>query len=528
MNKIKLSTKLTIFTTIIIVTSISLVATFFSLWSIENQINTVSNSNMALARSFSYYDNLGNILEAGDPDSEILDYTISLTYELDTVDFIVFIDMEGNRVTHPVVDRIGGPVEAKDIDLVLEKGESYISKGEGSLGLSIRAMAPIYNSQGDQVGAVAVGTMMDKFLKMKEDTVINIFGYSIIGVLVGSAGAIFLSKDIKKSLYGLEPYEIGSMFREQNILLESIQEGIISIDRYGRIRTINNKAMEILEKKDKYNLVGEKIGDFYPDNKMEEVLESGIPIRSEEVLIEDKIVVLDARPVYDGEIIGVMATLIEKSEVEVLAEKITGYNELINTLRTNSHEFSNKLHIIVGLIEIGEYEEAKKYILETQLEQKHLIDYLGNRIKDPIIISLILGKLSKASEKEVELIIDERSSLSEIEDKNISVALITAIGNLVENSYEAVEKNKGRKKVKIYISETLGYIKLKVEDNGIGIKRENLDKLYLNGYSNKGGNRGLGLPLVKEKIDALGGEIHVKSTYKVGTTFKITIPKKER
>lgn len=224
--------------------------------------------------------------------------------------------------------------------------------------------------------------------------------------------------------------------------------------------------------------------------------------------------------------IGVVATFRDRTEATKLAEEITGYTQIVNALRANSHEFLNKLHIILGLIQIGEVEEAKEFILGVKRDQEYVISSIMKKIKDPILVGLILGKESRAKELGIKFKVTGKTFLEEIEDKNLRTKIITILGNLIENAFEATRyKRIENKKVLFEIIEDGKNIEIMVADNGVGIKEENKENIFKNGYSTKKEGGGTGLVLVKENLDALSGFISIDSEVGKGTRIKIKIRK---
>ncbi len=146
-------------------------------------------------------------------------------------------------------------------------------------------------------------------------------------------------------------------------------------------------------------------------------------------------------------ITGVVATFRDKTEITKMAEEITAYNEIVNALRANSHEFSNKLHIILGLIQIGEIEEVKEFILGIKNREEKMINYTLKNIKDPIIVALLFGKVNRAKEFDVNFNINKKSSLEKSNDKSLSHSLVTIMGNLIENAFESTMNTINKEKM---------------------------------------------------------------------------------
>lgn len=524
--RFRLGTKITFFTILIIISSIVFTSTFFFKWTVENVKDKIKVNNMNSALNIGGAPFFGDLLEMGDPEMLIQSYTYKQLEIVENIDMIVVANMDGIRFAHPNIDRLGLQFVGGDEKRVIETGESYISEAVGTLGRSIKAFAPIKNSDGKQVGFIMVGTLVEGVIASQNKALISILAYSIGGLILGIIGSLILTHNIKKSLLGLEPYQISRLYTEKESMLEAIQEGIISIDNKKEITMINDSAREILGIYDK-NPVGKKIYEMFPDNGLEEVLESGKPeLEKEEEMNRINIVTNKVPVIYKGNVIGAIATFRDKTEVTRLAEEITGYNEIVQALRANSHEFLNKLHIILGLIQTQELECAKDFILGIKGHQEQIEISVFRKIKDPVISGLILGKFSRAKELGVNFELKDTSFLNLRNDKNINSALITILGNIIENALEAASNvEKIKKKVILSIYEEEDSIKIKVMDNGVGISDTDMERIFERGFSTNNKHRGIGLALVKEKIDSLSGEIKIKSKKNIGTTITITIPK---
>jgi len=106
--------------------------------------------------------------------------------------------------------------------------------------------------------------------------------------------------------------------------------------------------------------------------------------------------------------------------------------------------------------------------------------------------------------------------------------LSSAILNLLSN---AIKHSKKENSIKVSIINEKDFVYIEVSDNGIGIKKEELDKIFLPYYTNSSyskeysGGRGLGLFLVKGIAEMHKGKVEIKSEYGKGTSAIIKIPK---
>ena len=440
------------------------------------------------------------------------------------VQFIVVMDMNGIRKSHPNPQKIGHHFIGGDEGPALN-GKEHVSLAEGTLGISMRVFVPVFSETGEQLGAVAVGISADNVKeRVKESRHIIYIGVGV-GVLVGMIGAILLARHIKKSLFGLEPHRIAKILEERNTMLQSVKEGIIAVDKEANVTLINNEAKRLFKKSGlEEDFIGKDVELYMPNSRIKEVLKTGEVQLNEEQNIYGITIVTNRVPLYvKGEIVGAIATFRDKTEIRKLAEELTGIRLYAEALRAQSHEFMNKMHVVLGLTHMKQYEELQKYISGMVSEHQYEIGGVMKRIKSPVFAGFLLGKLSYAREKNIKLIISEDSYMPEIDDESITHELITIVGNLIDNALEAVT-NCEKKQVEVEIQYGNTLI-ITVQDTGKGIQEKEIEALFTKGYSTKGDNRGYGLYLVKESIQRINGEIHMHSLVGKGTTITIEIPK---
>jgi sensor histidine kinase regulating citrate/malate metabolism len=529
---LKLQTKLTIIVSIILFVAIALLTWMMISWTADNVQKRVEINILNIARIIANTADVSNALKRKDPHNIIQSYVMKLLKTVEGVDLIVIADMKGIRYAHPNPLNIGKCFMGGDDDKVLT-GDTYISEAVGTLGKSLRAFVPIFDKDNKQVGFVMVGKFSRSIYEIKKQAIIKVFILSLFSMTLGILGAFLLAKNIKKTLLGLEPEQISRLYTEKKAMLNAIHEGVIAIDANRKITLFNDSALEILNirKQDAANLMGRDvhdIRDFISFNWLENVLNTGISVYDQEQNINGTIIMTNRVPIKDGrKIVGAIATFRDKTMVTRLAEEITGVNQIIQALRANTHEFMNKLHVILGLIQIGEPEEAKKYINDVSEAQQQILSAIMNKIKDSTIAGLLLGKLSRAKELDIKIIINEKSRLEKRVDHIKCDVLITILGNFIENAFEAINMSECKKRqVELRIEELDDRIEIEVKDTGIGINREDIPHVFAYGFTTKDGNRGIGLSLVKELIERMKGEIRISSIPEVGTDIIAILPKK--
>ena len=230
---------------------------------IEDQIGKRA---LSLAQSVANISEIKDAFHLEDPSSVIQDIVTPIAADTGA-EFIVVGNMDGIRYSHPNSSQIGKAMVGGDNDRALLLGQSYISREEGTLGLSIRGKVPIYAEE-KIIGVVSVGFLnenVQEIITYKSKSIWYTLG---VIVLIGIIGAIFISYYIKKLLHNMEPEEISHLYLQNEAILQSTHEGIIAIDNKGWITTMNSAAKQILpseqEQHNNHSIVGTPIQKIIP------------------------------------------------------------------------------------------------------------------------------------------------------------------------------------------------------------------------------------------------------------------------
>lgn len=443
-------------------------------------------------------------------------------------EFIVIGNRNELRYSHPDPKRIGQKMVGGDNDRVFN-GESVISESIGTLGPSLRGKAPIF-SDGKVIGVVSVGYLQTDIEKEVSKIRRKIFITTMIILLGGLLAALLISLNIKRAIFGLEPKEIAWMYQEKHAILESIHEGIIAIDTNGRITVVNETAHKILNVPSEVLLRGKRIEEVLENTHLYEVVRTGLAEYDREFTVFGEVFLVNRIPIFDkkGEVIGAVASFRNKSELSNLMQELSHVKAYAEGLRAQTHEYSNRLYTLLGLIQLGSYKEAIDFISREVDVAQGFISFLMKEIPDPIIAGFILGKVSLASELKINFTIERESSFKDVPLEISRDTFVTIIGNLVNNAFEAVRENeKVEKNVSLFLTDLGKDLIIEIEDNGKGINTSVGEQIFQEGFStkNRQSNAGIGLSLVKEAIRGLGGSITYSSNEGDGTIFTVVIPK---
>lgn len=523
----RLHTKLMLGISILIIVMGTIIEFTFKNIMETNLKHEIGSKALSVAQSIANMPEIQAAFRTDNPSSIIQPIAEKIRYQVGA-EFIVIGNREEIRYSHPNPNRLGQKMVGGDNDRVF-KGKSVISESTGTLGPSLRGKAPIFRD-GQVMGVVSVGYLQTDIQKEVSKIQRKIFAATLMILVGGLIAALLISLNIKRAIFGLEPREIAWMYQEKHAILESIHEAIIAIDTNGRITVVNETAHKILNVPNEILLRGKRIDEVLENTKLYDVVQTGRAEYDQEIMISGDVFLANRIPIFNkkGFVIGAVASFRNKSELANLLQELSHVKSYAEGLRAQTHEYSNRLYTLLGLIQLGSYKEAIDFISREVDVAQGFIQFLMSEIPDPIIAGFILGKVSLASELKINLSIDRESSFKDIPMEINRDSIVTIIGNLVNNAFEAVKENGlEEKRVSLFLTDLGKDLIIEVEDNGKGIDSLHQDEIFSAGFTTKNtsSNAGLGLSLVQKAITDLGGYVTFSSTVGEGTIFTAVIPK---
>jgi two-component system CitB family sensor kinase len=348
----------------------------------------------------------------------------------------------------------------------------------------------------------------------------------------GAIASYVLARRLKKRTFGLELDEIAKLLQEREAVLHGIREGMIAFGRSGRVTMVNDEARRLLGLRLNQG-VGGRLEDMVPPGRLQDLLTGEIAGQDEVVLTDDYYLTVNRMPVtLAGKPHGAVVTLRDRTELSGLLRELDSVRGLTDALRAQQHEFSNRMHTVAGLLELGESEEALQFLTDLRGAEAEFAESLRSRIGSPLIVGLILAKAAVAGERGVELEITDETWLGDAPDK--VQALTTILGNLVDNAFDAVSGpgvDPGKPgRVLLGVVEDDDGITVRVADNGPGIPPGAVETIFTDGFTTKPATgtmrRGLGLALVHRLVQRLGGSISASEG--AGAVFTVRLPKERQ
>src|SRR3954449_3771843 len=420
------------------------------------------------------------------------------------------------------------------LDHRIEVGDSTVLGGRAWVGArpyegspAAAAMVPILGRHGQFLGFVVVQRRYPSLLDGLAAATPNLLTYLGLASAIGIVGSLLVARRVKRQTLGLEPAEITGLVEHRDAMLHGIREGIVGLDLRGRVTLINDEAIRLLRIPG--NAVGRTLADLAVGEEMREVLLSEDVERDRAVASAGRVLVVNRLPIAShGRRIGSVTTLRDRTELLELRRELDLTRHVTDTLRAQAHEFSNRLHTIAGLIELGESEEAVRFVHRISSSRQELSEAVTTAVRDPSVAALLIAKASQAAELGVDLRISPESSLP-ILDGELSSDVATVVGNLVDNAMDAASEAPQR-----WVEVSLGLVDEEVDivarDSGAGVPPGMEREIFRRGISSKdataGGDgsreRGIGLALVHLVCTRRGGD--VTATAVGGSTFTATLP----
>ena len=377
---------------------------------------------------------------------------------------------------------------------------------------------------------MAVGLYLRSLTHVALTTALRLAAIGALAAAVGALLALRLSRRIKRSLMGYEPDAFARRFHQREDILEALEEGILAIDREGRIIFLNAAAAQMLSLAPEAAM-GRPLHSVYPSSTLDRILRTGRPEYNVSMKsLKDVRVLADRLPLYEnGALAGAVGIFRNRTEVARLADDLTGVRHMVDAMRAYTHEFMNKLHVILGLLQIGEPERAQQYIMDTTRTQQEAVSRIMNQIKEPSVAALLVGKTSRANELGIRLTLDRESVLSAGTSWLSPDAWVTVLGNLIENAIEGLNQTRrGTKEVSVSIREGADNLFLCVEDTGPGFSAEGLARgeqaFYTSDASRpQEGHMGMGLYFAAQTAKRHGGALRLANTG-LGARAELILP----
>ncbi|MEJ5914324.1 sensor histidine kinase [Pseudokineococcus sp. 1T1Z-3] len=495
--------------------------------------------------------------------------------------FVVVMAPDGTRWTHPDTGEIGrtylgtrGPALA---------GGRVVETFTGTLGPSVRAVVPVRADgedgaeSGPVVALVAAGISVDSVGAATTEGVhlVVVAGLGVLALAVG--GSYLVARRARRLTLGLAGPDLARMFTYYDAVLHSVREGLLLVDGDGRVQLVNAEARRLLdlpggaspgdadgslqdagrsaavvtgESTRAAGSLGDVVGASAADLDLPAPLVrmlTGTDEAVDEVVLTARRVLVasvrDARTPYGpGGTTGRVVTLRDRTDLLALTDELATTRSLAEALRSQAHEFSNRLHTVVSLVEMGRTQEAVDLAVDELAEAQALTDHVVGAVGEPVVAALLLGASARAAERGVDVTVAAGSHLDEGEVERGGTPVrdvLLVLGNLLDNAVDAAAAARDAATargtpsegalVEVFLAPDGDDLLVEVSDSGAGLTTEAAERAFQRGWSTKDDGsrlhgRGLGLALVGQTVDRLGGHVAVERSVLGGARFVVRLP----
>ncbi|MFJ8150692.1 ATP-binding protein [Streptomyces sp. NPDC094468] len=433
-------------------------------------------------------------------------------------EYIVVMDLREVRWSHTTPSEIGRHVSTSAKDALA--GQDVMQIDNGTLGRSARGKVPLYDAEHRIIGAVSVGIAYDSVRARLLSAIPGLLAYAGGALAVGALAAWLISRRVQRQTRDLAFSDISALLAEREAMLHGIREGVVALDRGGRVRLLNDEARRLLGIGDE--AVGRSPDEALGEGRTTDVLAGRVTGTDLLTVRGHRVLVANRMPTDDG---GAVATLRDRTELEQLGRELDSTRGLIDALRAQDHEHANRMHTLLGLLELEMFDDAVDFVGEVVGDHRVTAEQVTEKIQDPLLAALLVGKATVAAERGVALWVSDRTRLP---DRLVDPrGLVTVVGNLVDNALDAVAGTP-HARVEVELRAEGRAVVLTVRDTGPGIPAEQRELVFTEGWSTKKppahGKRGIGLSLVRRLAERQGGSAVVGEADGGGAQFTVALP----
>ncbi|MDX2909408.1 SpoIIE family protein phosphatase/ATP-binding protein [Streptomyces griseiscabiei] len=286
------------------------------------------NRSLAVAETFANAPGTREALESEDP-TAILQPRAEAARVQSKVDFIVVMNTDGIRYTHPKTDRIGKQFVGT-IEPAL-KGESFTEDINGTLGPLVQAVVPVKDPDGKVVGLVSAGITTENVGGVAEQQLPLVLAAAAAALILATAGTALVSKRLLRQTHGLGPSEMTRMYEHHDAVLHAVREGVIIVGGGGRLLLANDEAHRLLDLPP--DAEGQDVLSLGLEPHVADLLASGRVANDEVHLVGDRLIAVNQRATdLQGEPSGSVATLRDSTELRALSGRAEAARERLRLL----------------------------------------------------------------------------------------------------------------------------------------------------------------------------------------------------
>ena len=402
-------------------------------------------------------------------------------------------------------------------------GRTVTAVETGTLGRSARAKVPLRDAHGDIAGVVSVGILESTIRPTSSPRSPTVALYVGAALAIGLLASLRSRGGSSARRSGSSCNEIAALVQEREAMLHGIREGVVALDRAGRVRLSTTRRSACSSSATRPSAGPRRRSAPTPTADCSPGRVTGRDLRHRPRRA--------CRWSPTGCRPPTAATRRRRHAARphragAAGASSTSTRGLTDALRAQDHEYVNRMHTLLGPRQLGHHDEAVDFVREIVGGRRHLRRELADRVDDPLLSALLVAKSTVATERGVAAAA-ERDTLQrgELLDGR---PVLTVVGNLIDNALDAAPGGLGDPWVDVTLATEGSTLVVEVADSGPGVPAPVRDRVFDDGFTTKAtagpGARGVGLALARRIADRRGGSLQVSDAPGGGALFTARLP----
>jgi sensor histidine kinase regulating citrate/malate metabolism len=455
------------------------------------------------------------VKDRGQGQQQILEDAVKIRLERARVsagaDFAVLVK-RGGRVLSTSIPSTDG---AASLHQGVKDGATWSGTSTRYHRRTIEAQVPVFSAvQGKPsvlLGYLVVGRFYPSRLEVLGTAAPSVFLYLALAGAIGVAGSLLLARRVKRQTLGLEPHEIAALVEQREAMLHGVREGVLGVDLSGAVAFVNDEAMRLLGLQDP--VMGQSVEQLGQQAEVAGVLAGRVHEQDVVAAVGGRLLVLNNQPIrVRGRQTGWVTSMRDRTELLGVQQELADAEAGTDTLRAQVHEFRNRLHAISGMAELGQTDDLQSFVHTVMTDLDSRLGEVSQHVEDPAVAALVVAKASRADELGISFSLAEGAHLGQ-HAAQLSADLVTVVGNLVDNAFDAVGGASGS--VILDFEDDGERIEVEVRDSGTGIPADEVERAFQAGWTTKNGSEalghGFGLALTRMACQRHRGSVRVEN-----------------
>ncbi|MEV5481646.1 MULTISPECIES: SpoIIE family protein phosphatase [Streptomyces] len=313
------------------------------------------NRSVAVAEAFANAPGIETALKSADP-TLILQPRTEAARKRSEVDFIVVMNTQGIRYTHPIPNRIG----KKFVGTIKPAlaGGVVTERITGTIGPLVQAVVPVFGRNGKVIGLVSAGITVKRVSGVVDNQFPLLFGAAAGVLLVATGGTALVSRRLRRQTHGLGPAEMTRMYEHHDAVLHAVREGVIIVGGDGRLLLANDEARRLLDLPSEVE--GRPVAELGLDPATAHLLASGRVVTDEVHPVGDRLLAVNQRSTDQaGGPPGSVTTLRDTTELRALTGRADVARGRLKLLYDAGTEIGTTLDVVRTCEELAEFGAAR-------------------------------------------------------------------------------------------------------------------------------------------------------------------------